>query len=128
MSSKQKRFQCVTLSLLDVFLNTMSRFRVQHHIYNFNETCSIVTHDKKPVQGRLYLYTSTELNEWNESNAFHFIKPCVLMVIKTDTYSLDKWKDYCDARLIPFVVHHNRESCDEQYYTIFSWLLSISHS
>ncbi len=128
MSSKLIRFQCVTQSLLDLFLHTMSRFRIQHHIYDFNEKCIIVTHDKKPVQGRLYLHTSDELSELDMS----LKEPCVFMVIsRSDNSShpvLDKWKEYCDENFIPFVVHNSRESCDELYYTIFSWLLSITHS
>ncbi len=127
MSSKLKRFQCVTESLLDLFLKAMSRFRIQHHIYNFNEKCIIVTHDKKPVQGRLYFYTCKELADLDMS----LTEPCALMVVNTNDSSnnvLDKWRAYCDANGIPFVVHNNRESCDELYYTVFSWLLSITHS
>jgi hypothetical protein len=126
MSSKLKRFQCVTQSLLDLFLQAMSRFRIQHHIYNFNEKCMIVTHDKKPVQGRLYLYTCKELADIDMS----LTEPCALMVVNNLSNScvLDKWKAYCDANGIPFVVHHRRESYDESFYTIFSWLLSITHS
>lgn len=126
MSSKLIRFQCVTQCLLDLFLQAMSRFRIQHHIYNFNEKCIIVTHDKKPVQGRLYLYTCDELSELDMS----LTEPCVLMVVNNLSNSrvLDKWKAYCDEKLIPFVLHNSRESCDELYYTVFSWLLSITHS
>lgn len=124
MTRKIIRFQCITETLLDSFLHTMSRFRIKDHIYHFYEKCIIVTHDKKPVQGRLYLYTSDELNNIN----MNLKTPCVLMVINKNSCQLDKWKEYCDVNLIPFVIHHNRESCDESYYTIFSWLLTISHS
>lgn len=125
-----KRFQCITKSLLDSFLMTMSRFQKDplKSVYQLNdkESFKIITHNKKPVDSRFYLFTLEELNEETEIQL-----PCALMVVGIpefltfqQTACISFCKELCQRKKIPHVfIQKDTESRDESYQFLFSELL-----
>jgi hypothetical protein len=124
-------FQCIASPhTTDEWLDHMTRFRLHHHKYRFgDETVYISTYfSTTTVSGTLYIYHYDELPD---TVPFQNIATALVITdipseLTTMEYTnLLNLHDYCIKHNIYIVLlaRPEKESRDEVYYKIFTWLI-----
>ena len=130
----KRMFQCMASSrTTDEWLDHMSRFRVCHHKYRFGEDIIHIStyFSTTPVLGTLYIYQYDELPEiipfHNKSSAL-VISDIPKELSNTEYTKLIGLYNYCIEHNIYIVLltRPEKESRDEIYYKVFTWLIETT--